>query len=343
MLKTVLAAVAAFSMAAAVHAEQIPGSEFSYANWAGAAWTFVGTGNFSHCAVSASYMTGDVLHFSVNAGGTVGVGVWSTAMRLTVGQSFPVTLQVDGRAPFYGTASAATEEFAVLNIPDFDAAMAAFQKGQMLRIESPVGQAFYDLTGTFRALAAAKECALDNMMYNGGVPPVSPALSAVTDKTVLFQVATQMITDLQVADFVYLSDQEAQAQFRTSGVFWASAANGVIGGVTSVPRGTVVNLSDTDGGDVSFLSSRCQGDMATTFRSIAVPDVLAREVHAVCVSGTSTTESYMTKALVGDTIIYTLLIFADAAPDQAPVSRSDLSANAAIKAASYVRNSADGN
>jgi hypothetical protein len=96
-------------------AEMIPRSEFAYQNWQGAAYTFEGTSDFSHCVISASYVSGDILYLSVNAGGTVGVGVQSSNLRLSVGETFPVTLMIDGRAPIYATATAATTDFATLN------------------------------------------------------------------------------------------------------------------------------------------------------------------------------------------------------------------------------------
>lgn len=343
-MKRVAAAVFSASLLTSVaSAEQIPGSEFSYANWMGSAYTFVGTGNFSHCSVQASYLSGDVLHFSVNAGGTVGVGVQSNQINLTVGETFPVVLQVDNFRPFFGTATAATVDFAVLSIPDFEAALLAFQKGRMLRIESQIGQASYDLTGTYRALDAAKSCAFKNMVYSGGVPNGGGIPSASFDKTVLFQVATQMISDLQVSDSVYLTDQQAMAEFQTDGVFWTSAANGITGGVASIPKGTLVQLSDTDGQDVSFLSKRCGGDMATTFRSIPIPDILAREIRAVCLFEGKSVESRLTKALIGDNVLYTLLVFSETLPTAESTENGDVSANAAIRAASFIKGLDEGN
>jgi hypothetical protein len=315
-------------------AEQIPGSEFSYQNWQGQAWTFAGTSTFSHCAISTPYVTGDILILSVNADGTVGLGVQSSGLRLTAGETFPVTLTVDSRPPIYATATAAASDFAGLHIPNFDEAMTALKKGRLLRIDSAVGQASYDLTGTFHALDAAKECAFRNMSYNAAPPP-SLAPTSV-DKTVLFQIATQMISDLHVTDFNYMTEQEGLAAFETDGVFWTSSSNGLVGGIASVPKGSLLTLSETDGSDVAFLSKRCGGDLATTFRSIPATDVLIREIRAVCIKSGVVTESHMTKALIGDTVVYTMLIFNGAAEQSSPISRDELSANVAIKSASFI-------
>jgi hypothetical protein len=282
-------------------------------------------------------MSGDILYLSVNAGGTVGVGVQSSNLHLTAGETFPVTLTIDGRAPINATATAASTDFASLHIPNFDAALATLKKGRGLRVDSAVGQASYDLTGTFHALDAAKECAFKNMSYNG--PPPPPANSSTVDKTVLFQVATQMISDLHLADFKYMTEQEGIDTFQTDGVFWTSGANSLVGGVASVPKGPMLTLSDTDGSDVTFLSKRCHGDLATTFRAIPATDVLIREIRAVCLEGGIATESHMTKALIGDNVVYTILIFTGASGDNEPASRDEVSANVAIKTASFIINS----
>lgn len=334
MFKHTSSLISLLLTASGASAEMIPRSEFSYQNWRGAAYTYLGTSNFSHCAISASYVSGDVLYFSVNAGGTIGVGVQSKNLRLTPGESFPVMLTIDSGQPLYATATAASVEFASLSIPNFDAALAALKKGRGLRIDSAVGQASYDLLGTFHALDAAKECALKNMSYSGIVPPA--ANSPSFDKTVLFQVATQMISDLNVSDFRYMTQQEGIDTFQTDGVFWTSSSSGLVGGVASVPKGSLLTLSDTDGSDVTFLGKRCSGDLATTFRAIPATDVLLREIRAICVDGSSSTETYMTKALIGEDIVYTILIFNGTPGPSEPVSREEASANAALNAASFI-------
>jgi hypothetical protein len=178
------------------------------------------------------------------------------------------------------------------------------------------------------------------MSYNGPLPP--PANSTAVDKTVLFQVATQMISDLNVSDFVYMSDSEIQSEFQVEGVYWSSNLGGVIGGVSLINRGTMKELNDTDGADVSFLAERCTGDMATSFRSIPVPDILMREIRAICVTPNGTIESRLTKALIGENVLYTLLIFSNENTGQPPVMRDQVSADIAVRAASFVRVSSAG-
>ena len=87
-------------------AELIRGSQISFGNWSGGAYTYDSSGAFSHCVVSAKYKSGDTLLFSLTSEGTVGVGITSPKMNLNPGKQFPVALYVDRRQPIYGTATA---------------------------------------------------------------------------------------------------------------------------------------------------------------------------------------------------------------------------------------------
>ncbi len=152
-------------------AEEIPGSSFGYGNWEGAAYTFTGTNEFSHCAISVGFVSGDTLYFGVNQDATITVGVASENYNLVADQSFPVALYVDRRQPFYATATAIDRTFAVLTIEDFPAAMDAFGRGRTLRMESAQATGNYDLTGSFRALEAARQCAINQLQIAAKNPP----------------------------------------------------------------------------------------------------------------------------------------------------------------------------
>ena len=108
-------------------ADLIPGSSFNYGNWYGNAFTNDATGEFSHCAISASYNSGDILYFTINSDVTVSVAVSNPTLNLTANQTFPVSLTVDRRQKFFGTATAISREMATLTIDDFANAMAALQ------------------------------------------------------------------------------------------------------------------------------------------------------------------------------------------------------------------------
>ncbi len=328
-------------LATSAEAEYIPGSDIQVGNWNGAAYTNDASGTFSHCAVSASYLSGDTLLLSVNANATVTIGVVSAAVNLTAGQEIPVALFIDRRAPFYGTAVAQDSNFATLVLPDFENALTALQKGRTLVIESAAGSGTYDLTGTFRALNATLDCALHNLNYAASPtvtsPPVGQTASIPSvDKTVLFQVATGMIADMGISDFVYLSEADTTAIFGSDAVAWKSQTVGILGGVVTVSADGLEQLKQTDGQDFDFLSKSCEGDVATTARNVSMTDYQSRELRMVCVEGQSTTESLLNKTLIGNTVLYTLLVFDGTSQVSEPIERQQMSEQAALRAASFV-------
>lgn len=323
-------------------AEYIAGSEIGFGNWHGAAYTFDETGRFSHCAVSAPYLSGDTLYLSVNQNATVTVGIESPGLNMTPGQEIPVTLYIDRRAPFYGRAYAVNPTFATLILADFEAALTALQKGRLLVVESAVGRGTYDLTGTYRALNATLDCAVQHMNYASS--PAAPAQapttevsSAPVDKTVLFQVATGMIADLGMTDFQYLSEAETKALFPGDAVAWNSPSMGMLGGVVAISSNGLTDLKETDGADISFLAKDCSGDVATTSRNVSLADYQSRELRSMCVEGSQSTETFLNKTLVGGTVLYTLLVFNQAAAVNEPQQRQALSEKAAIRAASFIK------
>ena len=89
------------------NAEKIVGSDFYSGPWSGSAYTNNTTGEFFYCTIFASYAHNNTqLNFYLNKDYTMTIGVYDELGRFPVGQGFPVTLYVDRRSPFYGTATA---------------------------------------------------------------------------------------------------------------------------------------------------------------------------------------------------------------------------------------------
>lgn len=326
---TILAAPAAV-------ADNIPNSDFAYGNWHGAAYTNSATGEFSHCAMSANYVSGDTLIFTVNRDATVSVAVVSPALvGIPLGQTFPVQLFVDRRPPFYGTATILAEKMAGLTIDDFEAALTAFKKGRTLVINGAGKRGVYDLTGTFRALDATQTCAIRNFHYANR--PAPPATSI--DRTQMFQVASMVINELGVEDFRYLTADELNDRgWSTNIVAWEAPGEGITGLSMMAERNGSDDLRQTDAGDTQFLASTCRGDFATSSRSIPLPESDARQIRFICRSDGADTEIFLTKFFAGDKVAYNMLSFSGVA-DQAkpqPKTRQDLSDEATIKSASFL-------
>lgn len=324
-----LAILALALVTSSAAAEMIPRSGFSSGNWNGAAYTNDKSGQFSHCAISAKYVSGNTLYFSVNADASVSVAVVGQ-LGLTEGQQFPVALYVDRRRPFYGTAQALSSDFALLNIREFEAAMTAFQKGYVLRIEALGGLTEYDLVGTYRALEAARQCARANYRYT--------AAPQVRDKTAMFQVSTMIISDLGLSDFRYLSDKELRERGWENSVAWTSEQFGVTGLSLIMPAEQNMDLRSTDPADTQFIASGCGGDYATSARSIDLDNSgSARELRLICTEEDRVSETYLSKFLNGNQVVYTVLVFEDAnaaLPRSAP--RPEQSERATIRAARFM-------
>lgn len=322
----------------AAMADEIPGTQIAYGNWSGAAYTF-DDGAFSHCVVSAIYNHGNTLLFSVNGDATVNVGVVSPTEIFTPEQEFPVALYVDRRAPFYGNAVALDTTFAVLNIADLDRALDSFRRGQTLVVQSQFGEVPFDLTGTSRALAMAFECAVQNLNYRASAPAVT---TNQVDPAVLMQVATGNITALGVTDFSFLSAAEMSEMFPNADptiqkVFWHSPALGLLSGVMVVRRDGATDLKVGDANDLALLAGMCGGDFVTGVRQLPAVQVDMREIRAACTAGENSSEHYLTKFFVGESIVYSWLWFEGGqSPAEGAPERKKMSESAALQTASYL-------
>ena len=72
-----------------------PYAKFSVGNWAGGAVTNNQTGDFSYCAVSASYKSGVTMHASLNGSYGWNLGFSNRAWGLKPGDSVPMELAFD--------------------------------------------------------------------------------------------------------------------------------------------------------------------------------------------------------------------------------------------------------
>jgi hypothetical protein len=337
-MRSITAFISVFLLPWSAAAEMVPGSQFSYGNWSGAGYTY-DTGSFSHCAISTSYLSGNVLTFTVNGDATVNVAVSSPTDTFTVSEVFPVALYVDRRAPFYGNATALDARFAVMRVPDFDRALESFRRGRTLVVQSKYGDVPFDLTGTSRALAATFECAVRHQYYHA---PSLPAASNQVDPALLMQVATGNITTLGVSDFSFLSSSEVRELFpgadpTVQSIFWRSRSLGLISGVLVSNRGDAIDLKSGDASDLAFLSGICDGDFVTGTREVPNSDLEMREVRAACKSGQATSEHFMTKFFLDDKVVYSWLWF-EGAENQgnSMPPRKQMSESAALQTASYL-------
>lgn len=315
--------------------EVIPGTRFDHGYWAGAAYSDDYSGEFSHCVVSAEYVSGDILYLSVTSGATVVVGVGNPSFRFTVGESFPVSIYIDRRRPFHARANAGGSDFVTLEISDFDRGMTAIQRGINMRIVSDKFTGNYSLQGTSRALDKALRCAVDNLDYVDVSPaPQDERYESSIAQAVFYQIATQMITTIDARDFRYLSNKEIESLGFPNGVFWISEELDVLGGTLALPMDEE-SLQRTDASDVAFMSSLCEGDFASQAKSIDTSNMNQREVSGFCIEDTDRSQYVAVKTQFGDEVLYNVMFFGSNAP-ASPVERDEFTGNIALKAASFV-------
>lgn len=325
-------------------AKEIQGSYFSYGNWIGAAYTNDQTGSFSHCAVTAEYVTGDTLIFSLDRSGAVGVGVSSPELNLQPGTRFPVSVEVDNRRSFTADAVAKSSDLAILYIDNLEAALNAFRRGFNLQIEAIIEGEYvrggYSLKGTFRALDMMTECAVEHIStrvgYDGSTN--SNPESNSFDEAILYQVATKTIATLDIQNFVFAtSDELKSAGLGQNVVRWAAPDNGLTATFLALPTATGTNLKDLDADDTKFLSAKCTDEYVSSARNINEENLVIREIRVACAQGNTITEHFLNKFQFRNHLIYSWFEFVGTPQVKSRQSSQEKSEKAAILAAKFLR------
>jgi hypothetical protein len=94
-----------------------PISPVNVGNWHGGSYTNDSTGEFSHCAVSATYKSGIIFSVAVSNDGSWRFGFINNAWRLTVGQNIPLELTFDGRGPYHTYARVTQPNSVIIEMP----------------------------------------------------------------------------------------------------------------------------------------------------------------------------------------------------------------------------------
>jgi hypothetical protein len=341
MMRYLAAIIACLVVVPVASAEEIRGSAFESGNWGGSAYTQE-NGTFSHCALSTSYVSGDVLYFSVTENAALIVGMESPRLSMTSGAEYPVSVRVDRRYSTQAIAAAINENTALVTLFDFDRAMEAFRFGNLLTVEGNGFFGEYILSGTAVALGRAYDCALQYLDYRTPTsvpqaPPVPAAQNNSVDRTYLFQAATLAISELGLSDFEYLTEAEMTAAgVSQASVFWFSESADMMGGVfIELANGTPLRQSDSS--DTEILAASCDGDFASSARDLDGYTVPVREIRLLCFEEDQPHEVLLTKLLVGEMILYSELRFFDTEREVANRSNPQTQSDAVIqRLASFV-------
>ncbi len=332
----ILSLISACLLSTTASAEYIRGSDYGYKLWEGAAYTDDQSGQFSHCVVSAPYKSGDTLLISFSRDKTLIVGVANDDFNFDINKEIPVTIYVDRRQPIYATAIPVSSTMVTLSMPNFDQAMHYIQMGRTMKIDGRQFSGIYDLTGTKVALERTYSCAASYYDYaSAPVQSDAPVQQEGLSKTALFQVATNMITSIDVSDAKYLSEAEIEdLGFGAASVFWQSDALGILAGTLTAHRPTG-DLRATDSQDLAIMSDFCEGDFASSSQKVShVEGVSQRELRGICRLDDSETQIITTKTDIGEHTLYNIVFFLNT-EKAGEVKRAEATGNIAIHAASY--------
>lgn len=153
---TFVAGIASLLIATSAQAEQI--STLKVGNWNGGAYTHTETGEFSHCAASASYKSGITLIFSIDRGLSWALGLSDDDWKLSEGDNYPVRYWVDRGGELTGTATAITTSQVKIPLPGDDRLFARVRRGKLLTVVASNKTMKFGLTSTNRMLSALFKC-----------------------------------------------------------------------------------------------------------------------------------------------------------------------------------------
>jgi len=154
-----LGAVVGAALLAPAAAEPATMQSGTIGNWLIGAYSDDATGQFHHCAMSASYRSGIFMVFSVNREMQWALGFANPAWQLTKGTKYQLGMSIDGRTPFLEQATAINATQVEIPLPPNAYLFERFRHGLQLRVDA-VGQSFFfNLNSTSRGLADLLVCA----------------------------------------------------------------------------------------------------------------------------------------------------------------------------------------
>lgn len=127
-------------------------------NWLVGAYSDDKSGEFSHCAMAASYRSGIYMVFSLNNAYQWTLGFADPEWRLTKGATVAVGMTIDHATPILDQATAITPTQVEIPLPQNNYLFDRFRRGYQLQVRA-LGRVYYfNLNSTSRALAALLNC-----------------------------------------------------------------------------------------------------------------------------------------------------------------------------------------
>ncbi len=241
-----------------------PFAKFSVGNWSGGAFTHNDSGQFSHCAVSATYKSGVSMHASVTSGFGWNLGFSNRAWGLKPGADVPLELVFDRNDTVRINAKAVRAQLVVVSMPANSDIIRAFRGAEFLEAAMLGARYTFRLTSTAQMLPALVDCVKANAglkVAAGGNAPAPTGndgalqLEAVT-------LATNFLLRTQLPEPKVLSGGEAPSGIGANAVGWrADGATGIVR-IVSAPNqkdidvAAAVSASDARGCQGKFASGR---------------------------------------------------------------------------------------
>ncbi|WID97514.1 hypothetical protein QO058_04395 [Bosea vestrisii] len=246
-----------------------PYAKFSVGNWAGGAFTNNQTGDFSHCAVSASYKSGVTMHASLNSSYGWNLGFSNRAWGLKTGTDVPMEMAFDRNDIVRINAKAVQPQLVVVTMPANSNIVRAFRGAELLEANMLGARYTFRLTATADIMPALLDCVKANATMK--VAPGTPApaqgggstTTATADPSLQLEavtLATNFLLKTQLPEPKVLSGAEAPSGIGNNGAGWqARNATGLVRVLTGA------NLKDVDvAAAVSAADARgCQGRFAS--------------------------------------------------------------------------------
>jgi hypothetical protein len=299
-----------------------PYARFSVGNWSGGAFTHNETGEFSHCAVSASYKSGLTMHASLNRNFGWNLGFSNRAWGLKPDTTVPLQMAFDRNDFVRIDAKAVRPQLVVVTMPANSDIVRAFRGAQFLEANMLGARYTFRLTSTAEVMPALLNCVKANaelkVAPGGPAPGAGAPASAAADPGLQLEavtLATNFLLKAQLPDPKVLSGSEVPAGLGSNGVGWRAS------GATGVVR-VLANASQKDidvAAAVSAADARsCQGKFASGRTIDAVDGTNLLRGFSSCENGGDArhSEYYVLPRKQGGFVLFSVVTTGDGALHQ---------------------------
>ncbi len=245
-------------------------------NWLLGAYSNDQTGQFSHCAMSASYNSGITMLFAVNRTFGWSLGFADPAWKLSIGSTYTLKLSIDGGAPIRAEAHALTDQVVEVPLLDNSALFELFRHGYELRVVAADQTFTFNLTGTAQGLSVLLNCTQQHLVSAQPSLNRDPFASASPpthdlDRAWLKAEATTLIANVlskaTITGFHILTPGEVPSAWAHTDVVWA--APGVLGALTILTPEAHPTAASIRSGYLSSDAGACKGKFASGISSDA--------------------------------------------------------------------------